>query len=204
MRVVASADHALHRPAAELSGSAFIPPWERPERWHRVATALRAAGHPIEAPDAAVAPALTARVHAPDYLAFLASAWPRWRASGGTGDALPSVFAVRRTSERVPEHIGGQLGHYAFAMDVAITAGSWQAALSSAACADTARRRVSAGERAAFALCRPPGHHAARDLRCGARLAALGLPTVLVMEGGYALEAIGANVAATLAGFEGG
>ena len=34
------------------------------------------------------------------------------------------------------------------------------------------------------------------------RIAALGLPTLIVMEGGYAVEALGANVAAFLEGFE--
>jgi acetoin utilization deacetylase AcuC-like enzyme len=33
------------------------------------------------------------------------------------------------------------------------------------------------------------------------RIAALGLPTVVVMEGGYAVEALGANVAGFLSGF---
>ena len=34
------------------------------------------------------------------------------------------------------------------------------------------------------------------------RIASLGLPTLIVMEGGYALDALGANVAAFLGGFE--
>jgi acetoin utilization deacetylase AcuC-like enzyme len=37
--------------------------------------------------------------------------------------------------------------------------------------------------------------------RLGARIAALGLPTVLVQEGGYAVAEIGDNVAAVLAAF---
>jgi acetoin utilization deacetylase AcuC-like enzyme len=41
-------------------------------------------------------------------------------------------------------------------------------------------------------------------LRLGQKLASLGLPTVLVLEGGYAVDAIGANVGAVLAGFEAG
>ena len=38
--------------------------------------------------------------------------------------------------------------------------------------------------------------------RIGARLARLGLPTLFVMEGGYAVEAIGENAVGVLAGFE--
>ncbi len=39
---------------------------------------------------------------------------------------------------------------------------------------------------------------------CGRRIAALGLPTLFVMEGGYAVEAIGVNAVTGLTGFEGG
>ncbi|MEK9526545.1 MAG: hypothetical protein VWZ83_09090, partial [Acidimicrobiaceae bacterium] len=39
-------------------------------------------------------------------------------------------------------------------------------------------------------------------IRLGRRLAAIGLPTVLVMEGGYATEELGRNVGAVLSGFE--
>ena len=37
---------------------------------------------------------------------------------------------------------------------------TWQAARASAHCALTAADLVASGERAAYALCRPPGHHA--------------------------------------------
>ena len=40
--------------------------------------------------------------------------------------------------------------------------------------------------------------------RTGAAIAKLKLPTLFVMEGGYAIEAIGINTVNTLAGFEGG
>ena len=39
-------------------------------------------------------------------------------------------------------------------------------------------------------------------LRLGEAISALRLPALFVMEGGYALEAIGVNVANTLVGFE--
>jgi acetoin utilization deacetylase AcuC-like enzyme len=37
----------------------------------------------------------------------------------------------------------------------------------------------------------------------GARIAALGLPTLFVMEGGYAVEQVGVNAVNVLQGFEG-
>lgn len=47
-----------------------------------------------------------------------------------------------------------------------IVAGTYKAALASANCALSAAEAVSKGERAAFALCRPPGHHAGKA-NCG-------------------------------------
>ena len=38
--------------------------------------------------------------------------------------------------------------------------------------------------------------------KIGARIAAIGLPTLVVMEGGYAIDALGRNVDAILSGFE--
>ena len=49
----------------------------------------------------------------------------------------------------------------------AITAGTWRAAQSSAAVALTAQKIVAGGASTTFALCRPPGHHAAVDMYGG-------------------------------------
>ncbi len=48
-----------------------------------------------------------------------------------------------------------------------ILEGTWEAAYWSAQCALSAAEAVLAGEQVAYALCRPPGHHAARDLYGG-------------------------------------
>src|SRR5277367_1834923 len=51
--------------------------------------------------------------------------------------------------------------------ETSISAGTWEAALAAAEVALTGAALLAEGERAAFALCRPPGHHAARDLYGG-------------------------------------
>jgi acetoin utilization deacetylase AcuC-like enzyme len=56
------------------------------------------------------------------------------------------------------------MGYYAMAAETSISAGTWEAAVSAADVALTAAELVRGGARASFALCRPPGHHAARDL----------------------------------------
>jgi acetoin utilization deacetylase AcuC-like enzyme len=125
----------------------------------------------------------------------------------------------------------------ALAAETSITSGTWQAARASVDVALTAQAHLSDGGRAAFALCRPPGHHDASDkikdcapdalvvslgvdtferdpisffklsssdfIRYGGVIAKLGLPTLFVMEGGYAVEEIGINAVNVLLGFEG-
>lgn len=171
MKIVRSDAHRQHFPKGELHDGAFVRPFECPERVDYINQALAAAGFDdsIElAPSEGRPPqALLASVHDTGYLEFLATAWAQWTAIGRTSDMIPASFPTRRMdpngARRIPLHIDGQLGWYAFAAETAITAGTWEAALGGAALAHRAQRLVSQGERSAFALCRPPGHHAASD-----------------------------------------
>ena len=52
-------------------------------------------------------------------------------------------------------------------LSACIVEGTYQAALASANCALSAAETVMNGARAAFALCRPPGHHAGKDYAGG-------------------------------------
>ncbi len=61
----------------------------------------------------------------------------------------------------------GELGYYSFDTEAPITAGTWQAIYSSAQVALTAQEHMRQGARSAFALCRPPGHHAGGDFMGG-------------------------------------
>ena len=164
MITVHSEQHRLHAPRGEISGGEMVTPFESPFRADLVLQAVRdAVLGPVIAPDAF--PLDTAlKVHEPAYLRFLETAWPRWHEAGYRGDAIPTCFQARRMAQRPPDDIDGLLGYYAFAAETSIAEGSWQAALAASHCALTGARLLQTGERAAFALCRPPGHHAARDL----------------------------------------
>ena len=61
------------------------------------------------------------------------------------------------------DRIDARLGAYSFDASSPIAEGTWEGAYWSAQTALTALDAVLAGESAAFALCRPPGHHAGRD-----------------------------------------
>jgi len=66
-----------------------------------------------------------------------------------------------------PRDIDGRVGYYCLAGETAISEGTWEAAQAASDVALTAQRLVAAGAPAAFALTRPPGHHAARDMYGG-------------------------------------
>jgi acetoin utilization deacetylase AcuC-like enzyme len=73
-------------------------------------------------------------------------------------------WPARRMGQRRPTAVEAQLGYYSFAADCSIGEHTWAAALASAALAQTAASVVAGGDRSAFARCRPPGHHAGRDI----------------------------------------
>jgi acetoin utilization deacetylase AcuC-like enzyme len=167
MITVYSEQHRLRNARTELYGGGLVAPHECPERATFVLDRVKEAGlGPIVAPNAFPSDALT-RVHDVEYLAFLESAWPRWCASGFKNEGIPDCWPARRMTVRRPTSIQGQLGYYAFSAETSISEGSWEAARAAADVALTGADLLIRGERAAFALCRPPGHHAAYDLYGG-------------------------------------
>ena len=90
--------------------------------------------------------ALIARIHAPQYLDFLAQAWHDWVAldpAHAELDILPPVWpgnGLRRDVE--PRNFSAGVGRFAFDAGSPISAGTWQAAQAGAACAVDAARAV--------------------------------------------------------------
>lgn len=164
MRIIHSEDHRLHFPQAELSGGQFVTPFERPSRVEYVLRRLKERGlSDIVAPGAVDMAPVRALLD-PGYLAFLETAWDDWKAAGMAGEIIAANVPARGMHlDRVPDNIDGKVGYYCHASETAMTAGTWGAALASLACAQSAQALVAAGANAAFALCRPPGHHATAD-----------------------------------------
>ncbi len=164
MKTVYSEDHRLHDPRAELDGGRLVPPFEMPRRMDMILARLQERGFEPPAAPEPLDMAPVRRLHDARYLSFLESVWDEWQAAGYEAEAIPPVFPARRMRQREPDHIEGRLGYFAMATETTITAGTWLAAQASAATAQTAQKLISAGDGPAFALCRPPGHHAAIDL----------------------------------------
>jgi acetoin utilization deacetylase AcuC-like enzyme len=151
-----------HAPAGELQNGAFVAYNESPARAGDIAARL---GPLAPAQDFGLEP--IARVHDDGYLDFLRTAHARWTAAGRSGDAIAYTFPVVHRRELDLERIDGLMGRYSLDAGTPVAAGTWDAAWWSAQTALTALRPLLEGaEQTAFALCRPPGHHAGRDY-CG-------------------------------------
>lgn len=162
-----NADHAQHQGQREMYRGEWVPCHEVAARVDRVAEELRRRRlGPIE-PPLAFDDAVLERVHAGRYLAFLRDAWAEWVALdplNAQRDALPSVWPVRQhRSDRTPANFAARMGLFSFDAGTPLTVGTWAAARQGAWCALSAAQRVAAGAWAAFALTRPPGHHAGHD-----------------------------------------
>lgn len=166
MLTVFSPDHARHDPQNEMADGKLVPAVEIPRRAEMVHFAVTEAelGEVI-APDP-LDRALVERVHDRSYVAFLEGFWQLWLDAGRdpeTVDTFPFVWPVPGLRRLEPRHLDGLMGRYSFDAGTPMGPGTWQAASSSAATAQTAAARVSDGLPHAFALCRPPGHHAMPD-----------------------------------------
>jgi acetoin utilization deacetylase AcuC-like enzyme len=171
MQVFYSDTHKRHSPAFEVfEGGVHTAYLETPERALRILEALKQKRWAqITAPvDFGLEPILG--VHGRDYVEFLSKAWDEWVASEPDLEPersalLPATFALRGMQQR-PTSLLGRAGYYMMDLSAPIVEGTYQAALGSAYCALSAAEAVAGGQRAAFALCRPPGHHAGRT-NCG-------------------------------------
>ena len=170
MPVVWSDRHRLHEPGGEVWVGVRTPGTELPARAERIRAALAEAGARFVDAEPHPDDALLA-VHDPELVAYLASAWEDWQASGLTADpgqdrVVPYVFAhpgLVAGAPAVPAAIAARAGRFAYDTMTLIGPGTWAGARAAVDVALTAADLVLGGEPAAYACCRPPGHHVTRD-----------------------------------------
>jgi acetoin utilization deacetylase AcuC-like enzyme len=169
MDVVFSEAHRSHDPVRELVMGREVDVYEKPARAEAVAAALRADGHPFREPtDHGRAP--IEAVHDRAFLDHLERAWDEWAALGWRHPIVPDTIPIARLLAEPlapPAGVRGRSGYYVFDTATPMVEGTYPAARAAADCALTAADRLFDGVRAAFALCRPPGHHAGTDFAGG-------------------------------------
>jgi acetoin utilization deacetylase AcuC-like enzyme len=171
MPVVWTDQHRLHDPAAEIWVGVRTPAADTAERAERIRAALAADGANFV--DARPQPesALTT-VHEPSLVEYLAGAWDEWEAAGLTVDpgqdrVVPYLFPHPSLFSGRPPHraaaITARAGQFAYDTMTLIGPGTYRAARAAVDAAVTAAELVLDGAPAAYACCRPPGHHATRQ-----------------------------------------
>ncbi len=164
MKTIYSELHQLHDAGKEFYGGEFVACFEKPARAGMILAEVnrRRLGEVSSPQEFGIAPIM--RVHGAAYIEFLEHAWRDWTQSGFAVNLLPSCSPSRgMRQDRVPADVHGRACYFSFDVTTPITSGSWQAAKASAEVALTAQSLVVHGEKSAFALCRPPGHHASID-----------------------------------------
>ncbi len=165
MKVYFHPKQNLHNPQSYLSRGQMRTPQEVPARSAHILKGLADLGHRVLEPtDHGRAP--IERVHDTGYLEFLETAYRRWHeVPEDWGEEVMSNVFVRSASR--PRGILAEAAYYLADGSCPIGEHTWTAAYWSAQSALSAADALLAGDRVAYAACRPPGHHARRDAAGG-------------------------------------
>jgi acetoin utilization deacetylase AcuC-like enzyme len=161
---------AAHSPKNFLVRGRLVENREVPERAAILEAALGRAGHKLSPPEAfGLEPVLA--IHSSRYLDFLREAAAKWsRLPDAAPEVLANAFAMSSDHGAAPGYPNSIVGRAGFHMgDLAcpIGPGTWLAAYEAARIALSAAAKVGDGARAAYGLCRPPGHHAFAERAAG-------------------------------------
>jgi len=162
MKVFYSAAHALHQPRMFLKAGQLAPNPEIAARADAIVRALGDAGFDLVAPTYQGLDAVLA-VHDAGLVRFLETGYLEWAKLPNAGQEIVANTHPGGRFRNRPQSIIGQAGFYTQDAACPIAAGTWQAAVAAAGCAADAALAVIGGAASAYALCRPPGHHATRS-----------------------------------------
>jgi acetoin utilization deacetylase AcuC-like enzyme len=173
--IVWSDRHRLHEPGGEVWVGVRTPGTEVPARADAIHDALTAAGADVVAAEAHPDEDVLA-VHDPALVDYLRGAWNAWAAAKlpedpGQDRVVPYVFAhpglVEHLTPAVPVATWARPGFFAYDTMTLVGPGTWEAARGAVDAALTAVDLVADGVPAAYACCRPPGHHVTRTAHGG-------------------------------------
>jgi acetoin utilization deacetylase AcuC-like enzyme len=170
VRVVYTPEHLRHAPTREVADGATIGISEVPERAETIRRALDADDGFDLVPPTEHGLAPIEAVHDAAMIAYLEEAWRAWRDAGETADEIfPDTVLHPGYHEGMPSgretaSVRGLIGRWCFDTATPLVEGTYGAARSAVDVALTTAELVLAGEPAAYGVCRPPGHHAARAM----------------------------------------
>ncbi|MCF3973240.1 histone deacetylase family protein [Paracoccus salsus] len=142
------------------------PNKELPERAYRLLAGLDLVGLDPQVPPEADRAAMR-EIHTDRYLRFLETCWEDWQRFPGAGAEVVANLHAQKATQTYPESVVGRAGWHMADTACPVGPGTWAAALRGVDTALAAAEAVAGGTRAAYALCRPPGHHADADSAAG-------------------------------------
>lgn len=166
MKAYFADEQRRHDPKSFLSSGAPKPNPEVPERIERLLGGAKAAGCIVERPKSfGLGP--IAAIHTPEYIEFLQRIFERWqRIEGASAEVIPNIHPIARGGSR-PDSAVGQAGYHMADTSCPISDQTFESSCWSAWTAVAAAEAIDAGAPSAYALCRPPGHHAFADVAGG-------------------------------------
>jgi len=134
---------------------------ERPARVGALTEAVNALGLFSPAPARHFGEKPILAVHDRDFVNYLKAVCRTLQSSRSSSPVYPYVFPIRRPDRR-PKELAVRAGYYCIDTFTPLDQNAYQAARGAADVAMTAAEELLAGRRVAYAVCRPPGHHAER------------------------------------------
>lgn len=165
MRVFRSVRSSGHDPDWFFRRGGMIAHPENIKRFETLEAAVTSAGFALREPDD-LSPSILEGVHDPAYVRFLQEAWDRRGEIDSEARELLTTQFARVQMNRRPAGLAGLLGYYMADTSTPIRAGTWEA-IFGAAQAAAAAADAALADGTAYALCRPPGHHAFTDCAGG-------------------------------------
>ncbi|WP_417782116.1 histone deacetylase family protein [Terasakiella pusilla] len=160
MNIFLNNKYAKHNAQGEIHHGEIVPAFENPSRLNNIIACFKENGVEefLQPTDHGIEP--IRKIHPDHYVTFLQTIWDEWAAGGNTKDIVPYVWPVPGLKRMHHDDLPAKVGNYAFSSDSSITAGTWEAAYEGVQTVLSALDFVDNGNRMAFALTRPPGHHA--------------------------------------------
>jgi acetoin utilization deacetylase AcuC-like enzyme len=166
VKVVFADQQKDHYPKTFFSSGSPQPNPEVPQRADALLAAAISSGLTREIPGDYGLEHIAA-IHSERYLHFFENIHTRWsRIPGGSDEVIPGIQPGARTGG-YPKSAAGQAGWHQSDTACPIARETWDCALLSAHTASHAAHLVLNGERACYALSRPPGHHASAEVAGG-------------------------------------
>ncbi len=167
MDIIYNHYHTLHAPETLLRENYPFETDDYLARAELILAAVHAAAlGPIREPEEhGLAPILA--VHDADFVEHLRTLYTAHAALTGKPEPVIAYTFATRYAGPKPQGLRAQIGYYAFGVDNPLMEQTWDAVYWSVQTALTAADCLLRGDRSAYALCRPPGHHAGREMYGG-------------------------------------